>query len=163
VQFLQFPTACPLKRIQGLTGIHAVDLKNFVTNSVKRVFGTMLSMEVESEEPPNRASVTTGRHVVGTVAFAGAAMGNVNIFVSRDFAAAMTAAMLGLAVEDIGRDEDVHDVIGEVCNMVGGDLKSRLCDVGFEVESKSWDRHEQHGFCHRHHSVLLEVYIKSAN
>jgi CheY-specific phosphatase CheX len=161
-----------------LTGIHAIDLKNFVTNSVKRVFGTMLSMEVESEEPPNRASVTTGRHVVGTVAFAGAAMGNVNIFVSRDFAAAMTAAMLGLAVEDIGRDEDVHDVIGEVCNMVGGDLKSRLCDAGFgcslsipsisygdafKVESKSWDRHEQHGFCHRHHSVLLEVYIKSAN
>jgi len=34
-------------------------------------------------------------------------------------------------VDDIGSDEEVNDVIGEVCNMVGGDLKSRLCDAGF--------------------------------
>jgi CheY-specific phosphatase CheX len=161
-----------------MSGIHSVDLKRFVAHSVKSVFETMLSMRLEPEDPPNRQSVTTGQHVVGTVGFAGVIMGNVNIFVSREFARAMTAAMLGMAVEDIGSDEEVNDVIGEVCNMVGGDLKSRLCDAGFtcslsipsitygdsfKVESKGWDRHEQLGFRNSHHSALLEVYIKSPN
>ena len=161
-----------------MSGIHTVDLKSFVTNSVTSVFETMLAMRLEPEDPPNRQSVTTGKHVVGTVGFAGVVMGNVNIFVSRDFARAMTAAMLGMAVEDISGDEEVNYVIGEVCNMVGGDLKSRLCDAGFScslsipsitfgdsfrVESKGWDRHEQLGFRNSHHSALLEVYIKSPN
>jgi chemotaxis protein CheX len=161
-----------------MSGIHTVDLKSFVTNSVTSVFETMLAMRLEPEDPPNRQSVTTGKHVVGTVGFAGVVMGNVNIFVSRDFARAMTAAMLGMAVEDISGDEEVNDVIGEVCNMVGGDLKSRLCDAGFScslsipsitfgdsfrVESKGWDRHEQLGFRNSHHSALLEVYIKIPN
>ena len=161
-----------------MSGIHAVDLKSFVADSVKRVFATMLSMQLESEEPPGRTSVTTGRHFVGTVGFAGAVIGSVNISVSREFAQKMTAAMLGMSVEDIGSDEEVNDVIGEVCNMVGGDLKSRLCDAGltcslsipsitfgdgFRVESKGWDRHELLGFRNSHHSVLLEVYVKSIN
>ena len=118
----------------------------------------------------------SGKHFVGTVGFAGAVMGNVNIAVSREFAREMTAAMLGMSVEDISSDEEVNDVIGEVCNMVGGDLKSRLCDAGltcslsipsitfgdgFRVESKGWDRHEQFGFRNSHHSALLEVYMKS--
>jgi len=161
-----------------MSAIHTVDLKSFVTHSVKSVFETMLSMRLEPEDPPNRQSVTTGKYVVGTVGFAGAVMGNVNIFVSREFARAMTAAMLSMSVEDISSDEEVNDVIGEVCNMVGGDLKSRLCDAGltcslsipsitfgdgFRVESKGWDRHELLGFRNSHHSALLEVYVKSPN
>ena len=105
-------------------------------------------------------------------------MGNVSLFVSREFAREMTAAMLGMTVDDIGSDEEVHDVIGEVCNMVGGDLKSRLCDAGFScslsipsvtfgenfrTESKGWDRHERYGVRNSHHSALMEVYIKAAN
>jgi CheY-specific phosphatase CheX len=168
----------PKEGFQDMSGIHAVDLKSFVADSVKRVFATMLSMQLESEEPPDRTSVTTGRHFVGTVGFAGAVIGSVNISVSREFAQKMTAAMLGMSVEDIGSDEEVNDVIGEVCNMVGGDLKSRLCDAGFacslsipsitygesfRIQHKGWDRHDQYGFRNSHHSVLLEVYVKSIN
>jgi chemotaxis protein CheX len=161
-----------------MSGIQAIDLKGFITNSVKGVFQTMLSMQLELEDPPNIQSVTTGKHIVGTVGFAGAAMGNVSISVSRQFAREMTAAMLGMTVDDISSDEEVHDVIGEVCNMVGGDLKSRLCDAGFScslsipsvtfgesfrIESKGWDRHERYGVRNCHHSALMEVYIKSSN
>jgi chemotaxis protein CheX len=161
-----------------MSGIQGVDLKGFVTNAVQGVFKTMLSVPLELEDPPNIASVTTGKHIVGTVGFAGAVMGNVSLFVSREFAREMTAAMLGMTVDDIGSDEEVHDVIGEVCNMVGGDLKSRLCDGGFScslsipsvtfgenfrTESKGWDRHERYGVRNSHHSALMEVYIKAAN
>jgi CheY-specific phosphatase CheX len=155
-----------------MTGIQNVDLRGFVTHSMQSVFDTMLSMKLAAEDPPQRESVTTGNHVVGTVGFAGTVMGNVNVFVSRDFAREMTAAMLGMS-----SDEEVHDVIGEVCNMVGGNLKSKLCDAGltcslsipsitfgnsFRVESKGWDRHELLGFRNSHNSALIEIYVKNA-
>jgi len=161
-----------------MSGIQEVDLKGFVTKAAQGVFKTMLSMPLELEDPPNIASVTTGKHIVGTVGFAGAVMGNISIFVSRQFAREMTAAMLGMTVDEIGSDEEVHDVIGEVCNMVGGDLKSRLCDAGFscslsipsvtfgenfKTESKGWNRHECYGVRNGLHSALMEVYVKAAN
>jgi chemotaxis protein CheX len=160
-----------------MTGIHALDLKGHVAKAVTGVFETMLSMALAPEAPPNRESVTTGEHVVGTVGFAGKVMGNVSVFVGRDFAREMTAAMLGVSADEVESDEEINDVIGEVCNMVGGDLKSRLCDAGlecslsipsitfgnnFRIESKGWDRHELCGFRNSHHSAVLEVYIKSA-
>lgn len=159
-------------------GIHAIDLKGFVTNAVRGVFQTMLSMPLEVEETPAVERLAAGRHIIGTVGFAGAAMGNVSLFVSPEFAREMTAAMLGLSVSEVGGDEEVNDVIGEVCNMVGGDLKSRLCDAGFScslsipsvtygdnlrTESKGWDRHERFGVRNRRHSALMEVYIKAAH
>jgi chemotaxis protein CheX len=159
-------------------GIQAIDLKGFVTNAVRGVFQTMLSMPLEAAEPPAVEQLAAGRHIIGTVGFAGAVMGNVSLFVSLEFAREMTAAMLGMNVSEVGSDEEVHDVIGEVCNMVGGDLKSRLCDAGFtcslsipsvtcgvnlRAESKGWDRHERFGVRNSRHSALMEVYIKAAH
>jgi chemotaxis protein CheX len=155
-----------------------LDLKGFVTHSIKSVFQTMLSMEIELDNPPNKENINTNGHIVGTVGFAGRVMGTINLFVSRTFGREMTAAMLGTTADDIGSDEEVNDVIGEVCNMVGGDLKSRLCDAGltcslsipsvtygngFKIESKGWVRYEQVGFRNSHHSALLELYVKSGN
>lgn len=160
-----------------MTAIHAIDLKGFVTNAATDVFETMLSMPLTPETLPDRDRVVSGEHVVGTVGFAGAVMGNVSLFVSRAFAREMAAAMLGVAPDEVGSDEEVNDVIGEVCNMVGGDLKSRLCDAGltcslsipsitsgssFRIESKGWDRRETLGFRNSHHSALIEVYVKNA-
>lgn len=160
-----------------MTEIHALDLKGHVAKAVTGVFETMLSMALAPEAPPNRESVTTGEHVVGTVGFAGKVMGNVSVFVGRDFAREMTAAMLGVSADEVESDEEINDVIGEVCNMVGGDLKSRLCDAGFScqltipsitigdefrIESMDWMRHEQLCFRHQEHLASVEVFIKSA-
>jgi chemotaxis protein CheX len=138
----------------------------------------MLSMDIELDNPPDKQSISTNGHIVGTVGFAGKVMGTINLFVSRTFGREMAAAMLGMTMEEIGGDEEVNDVIGEVCNMVGGDMKSRLCDAGltcslsipsvtygngFKIESKGWGRHEQLGFRNSQHSALLEIYVKSAN
>jgi CheY-specific phosphatase CheX len=161
-----------------MSDIRTVDLGSLVSKSVKNVFQTMLSMEVGLEVPPNLKSIRAAEHIVGSVGLAGRVMGNVNLFVSRQFAREMTAAMLGMALEDIGSDEEVNDVIREVCNMVGGDLKSKLCDAGltcclsipsitfggnFKIEFKGWERHERLGFRNSHHSALFEVYLKSSN
>jgi CheY-specific phosphatase CheX len=80
-----------------------------------------------------------------------------------------------MKVSEIEGEEDVYDVIGELCNMIGGHLKSRLCDFGlpcklsipsitcgnnFMVESRGWARKERLGFQYQEHTALVEVYIK---
>jgi chemotaxis protein CheX len=161
-----------------MSDIQTLDLKGFVIHSVKSVFQTMLSMEIELENPAVKESIGNSGLIVGTVGFAGKIMGNINLFVSRAFGREMAAALLGMTVDEIGSDEEVKDVIGEVCNMVGGEMKSRMCDAGltcslsipsvtygngFRIESKGWGRYEQIGFRNSQHSALLEIYVKSGN
>jgi chemotaxis protein CheX len=160
-----------------MSGINSLELKDFITNAVSNVFDTMLSMEVESVEAGQTENYNGG-HIVGTVGFAGKVLGNLNLHVGEEFAIQMTAAMLGMETDELDGDEEVHDVIGEVCNMIAGDLKSRLCDAGltcelsipsittgkeFRIESQGWDRSERFGFSNKKHTARVDVFMKSGN
>ena len=87
-------------------------------------------------------------------------------------------AMLDMDEEDIEGDEEVYDVVGELSNMIGGDLKSRFCDAGltcelsiptitsgreFRIHPKGWTRHERVVFKHQADSGLVDIYIKAEN
>jgi len=92
-----------------MTEINSLDLKGFITNAVTDVFDTMLSMEVKSvaaDQPEN----LNGTNIVGSVSFAGAVMGNLNMHAGDEFALQMTAAMLGMETDEIDGDKEVHDV-----------------------------------------------------
>jgi CheY-specific phosphatase CheX len=156
--------------------IMAMDLNQYVSNAVLKVFDTMFSMNVDIAPSDPQAAVD-GSRIVGAVGFAGEAVGTVCIGVTYDFAKIMTASMLGMDLDEIQSEEEVNDVIGEVSNMVGGHLKSRLCDAGlpceltiptittgsaFKIEPKHWTRHECLTFKYNEHSafVVVDVYIK---
>ncbi|MCP4690206.1 MAG: chemotaxis protein CheX [Desulfobacterales bacterium] len=156
-----------------MSKIDELDLMGFVDHAVSEVFDTMLEMDVEVVDGRNR--VLTGGRIVGTVGFAGKAQGSVIIQVTDAFSRLITADMLGMEEDEIESDEEVHDVIGELSNMIGGDIKSRLCDAGltcelsipsitsgsdFKIESMDWGRREIFAFCHGDHTALVEVYIK---
>lgn len=156
-----------------MSDINSLDLKGFVTKATVDIFDTMLSMKME---PLETSSELEGHHIVGSVSFAGEIMGNIKIDVTREFGRLMAAEMLGMDVDELDDEEDVHDVIGEVSNMVGGDLKSRLCDAGFpcelsipsitsgsdfKMESFDWTRHESYGFCCRDHISTVAVFMRS--
>jgi CheY-specific phosphatase CheX len=157
--------------------INSLDLKTFITNAVRDVFDTMLSMTMENVAV-DQIDQNGGKQLVGTVSFAGRVMGSVNLHVGKEFACEMTAGMLGMETDEIDSEEEVHDVIGEVCNMIGGDLKSRLCDSNlacelsipsitsgkdFAIEPKGWARSEKYGFRSSRHTAKVEVFIKSGN
>jgi flagellar motor switch protein FliN len=109
--------------------IAGVDIKAAIVNSVIDVFYTMLDMEVEAiQEVP--ASFTEEMRTVGSVTFAGEVDGMFNIQVNDDFGREMTAAMLGMEVDEVGSEEEVYDVIREVSNIIGGNLKSNFADAG---------------------------------
>jgi chemotaxis protein CheX len=155
--------------------IDRLDIKEFVTSAITDVFTTMFSMKVKMDNGDSPVA-GEGDQIVGSVSFAGEVVGNVSIYVPEGFAVKITAAMLGIEIGEVESDEEVRDAIGELCNMVGGDLKSRLSDFGFpcvlsiptitigsdfKIESKGWIRNERFGFKHREHIALVEVYLKS--
>lgn len=153
-----------------------LDLQNIINEAMVNVFDTMLSMNIEMDD--ENAKENQGiPHIVGTVGFAGKVMGNINVNLKDDFARLITAEMLGMEIDEIESDEDVYDVVGELCNMIGGDLKSRLCDLGltcelsipsvtggsdFKTETKGWDRSECLCFKCREYTALVQLYIKAA-
>lgn len=157
-----------------MSEMKAMNLKDFVVKSMSEVFNMMLSMDVEVLEE-GMDNQLNGDRIVGSVSFAGRASGNINIHVNHDFAKVMTAEMLGMEPEEIESEEEIHDVIGETSNMVGGNLKSRLCDAGlpcelsipsitsgggFKIESKDWLRHEKIFFKNDPHVLAVEVFMK---
>jgi chemotaxis protein CheX len=156
-----------------MTDIRKLDLKGFCANSTRSVFHTMLSMAVSAAEADPSMELS-GSKVVGCVGFAGDVIGNICVHVSKEFGRVMAAAMMGMEVDEI-EDDEINDVIGEVSNMVGGDMKSKLCDAGFpcvlsipnvtsgrdfKIESKGWMRHEKIAFQHQEELSMVEVFIK---
>ena len=109
--------------------IAGVDIKNAIVNSVIDVFFTMLDMEVETIQtlPDNFAEEM---RTVGSVTFAGEVDGMFNIQVNHDFGRRITASMLGMEIDEIESEEEVYDVIRELSNIIGGNLKSKFVDVG---------------------------------
>jgi len=151
----------------------AFDLPGFLRGATQEVFDTMLSMELTEQD---HQEFTGASRIVGSVSLAGSVSGTVNIHVSNTFASQITANMLGMELDEIDSDEEVHDVIGELSNMIGGDLKSRLCDAGFtcelsipsitsgkdfSIESKGWAVNEIVYFQYQEHIALIEAYIKN--
>ena len=156
--------------------INSLDFKTFLLNATNDVFDTMLSMPVEAVQTDSGMIKGTFQ-IVGSVGFAGEVTGCMNFHVSSAFARLITATMLGEDPAEVV-DDEVFDVVGELSNMIGGDVKSRLCDAGmpcnlsiptttsgnnFIIESQGWIRHEALVFRSNDHVALVEVYVKINN
>jgi len=89
---------------------------------VQQVFETMLRYQVE----PSSDAYEPGPHMVTAVVFfAGEWKGATLLECSRDQAIAFAGRLMGLA-EPSEMDDDVRDAMGELANMIGGNLKSLL-------------------------------------
>jgi len=152
------------------------ELKTTITDSVIEVFDTMLSMAIQPYEGDIDA-VLDGNRVAGSVDLVGRLMGSINILISNEFLRKMTASMLGIDVEEVEGGDDVRDVIGELCNIVGGNLKSKLCDAGFScvlstpsftsgndftIENQKMLNYERLVFSHEEEKIYIEAGIKIA-
>lgn len=154
--------------------IRSVDVPTNIVNAVIDVFFTMLSMEVESikEVPPN---FVEANRTVGSVTFAGDVHGIFIIQVNDDFARTMTAAMLGMEESEIESQEEVYDVIRELSNIIGGNLKSGFVDAGlscvlstpsitngldFRVESLNIIQTQRFLFNYQNNTIIVDVGIK---
>ncbi len=152
----------------------SVDIEAKVTESVLDVFDTMLSLPVEAVEDDAAESGGEGR-VVGAVNFAGDVQGLITFDVSASFSKRMAASMMGIEVDEIESDDEVKDLLGEVSNIIGGNLKSAFTDAGldcsistpsitlgsdFTIKSLNMDNFQRFAFRYEDHRIFVEVGLK---
>ena len=154
--------------------IETFDFQSTVVDAVATVFDTMLAMEAEHLESVSQ-SYLYGRRILGSINLVGRVFGMVNIQAGDDFSRTMTATMLDLAPDEIPEPEAVYDVMGEVCNMIAGAIKSALCDAGldcelstpaltsgkdYRLETSPMDRHEYYTFYCGEQMMLVDVGVR---
>ena len=154
--------------------INALDIKAQVSEAVIDVFDTMLSAQLEPTDTIPSESLEDLRNV-GSVSFAGDATGMVNIQVGDNFTRELAAEMLGMEVEELEGDEEIKDMMGEVGNIVGGNLKSAFTDAGlacalstpsfttgtdFRIESLNMEKYERFAFRSDDNIVFVEMGVK---
>lgn len=108
----------------------------FISESVRQavidVFDTMLSLRLEplqnSDGPGIPPAESSG--IVGSVGMAGKINGTVYMSYPESLACSIVAKMMGEAPASIEQPE-VTDVIGELANMVAGDMKRRTSEKGY--------------------------------
>ena len=135
----------------------------------------MVSMEIEHTDSEPQVAADTSRVVAG-VNFAGNIAGMLNIQVTTDFARQMTANMLDMEPEEIEGDGEIKDLLSEISNIVGGNLKSALNDADlacvlstpsmtyggdFTIKSLNMERFERFVFMNQQDWVVVEVGIKT--
>ncbi len=153
-----------------------IDIKQIIAASVVDLFETMLSLEIAPAKETD-APAPTGERIIGSLSFAGHIVGSINIQLSQAFAREMTAAMLGMEVEDIQSADEVKDVVREACNIIGGNLKTAIENAGipcaistpsitdgddFQLETIGADRYERLSFQCGPHRLTVELAIKAA-
>ena len=104
-----------------------------LTLALARTFRTMLGLELENLplewEPPFH-----GEQLLCAIGFSGKADGKLFLRLSPDGARRVAAAMLRANPEKMTQEAEINDAIGELLNMVTGNLKSNLCDAGLDCE-----------------------------
>jgi CheY-specific phosphatase CheX len=144
-----------------------------VSDTFIQVFETMLSMK--AEPAPDRILPHHQDRITGSVGFGGEKVtGAAYIHLCGATATRAASAMLGMTVEELGESE-INDVVGELCNMITGGLKSGLCDAGlscamstpaiirgssFQIESMPGVRREVMLFDCQDNRIVVEVHIK---
>lgn len=97
-----------------------------VQNIVAEIWESMLGLPVEVG--PAEPAPVAGREVCAAVQITGGWEGAVIIECDEAAAESFTRAMLGLEDAEEPSESDVHDVMGELANMAGGNVKAMVGD-----------------------------------
>lgn len=99
--------------------------KHQILEISQEIWESLLGMEIEGSDELSNAFADSKRTVTGFVNIGGAWEGTILLEVSDTLSKAFAAAMLGISSDEVS-DQDVADALGELTNMVGGNIKSLL-------------------------------------
>ncbi|BCG46183.1 Chemotaxis protein CheX [Citrifermentans bremense] len=107
------------------------EVRKTIAEITKGVFSTMVMLDVVDEPPLEEPVLNFHETVTSMVGLAGSHSGIVAIHCPKKLALMVTSNMLGMEVTDV--DEDVNDAMGEIANMVGGDVKHIFSPKGADI------------------------------
>jgi len=96
--------------------------ENVIEEIVQNIFSTMLNVELVRDAVPVPSDE---EQILGAVQIAGEWTGSVVLSLSPELASETATVMLGLPA-GAANEDDVRDVVSELVNMIGGNLKSLL-------------------------------------
>jgi CheY-specific phosphatase CheX len=117
----------------GVNRVIVVMVSDLLTQAVIETFQTMLAMELELEDASSMPLAEHG-FLTGTVRFVGEAQGEVTLAFSPHLSLQLAATLLGSDMDAEHPPEAINDAIGELVNIVTGNLQSKLCDANLPSE-----------------------------
>lgn len=103
-----------------------------VVESAKEIFTSMVMMDIQMEGEPVTELATLENSITGVIGLTGTHKGVLAIHIPDAVAMAITGNFLGMEVEEV--NEDVEDAVGELANMLGGNVKSILSEKGRDID-----------------------------
>ncbi len=102
-----------------------------IVTGVKDVFSTMLMVDLENDEIIENQPCTIESNLTSMLGFGGGLSGMLAVHCPAKVAKDITAAFLGVEKEEL--DEEVKDAIGEIANMVAGNLKVSCAKIDIDI------------------------------
>ena len=116
----------------GLDILSLLNFESMITQVLDQIFGEMISLPlVVSRE----ASLLEGPTISSEIDFVGVIVGHIHLHIPLEFARLVTAQFTSMDPAELD-NELIFDTIGEVTNMISGNLKTDLCNTGFECSLK---------------------------
>jgi len=108
------------------------EINDRLIESTIEIFTGMVMMDISVAGEPMNKLGPLKKSITGMVGLAGTHKGVLAVHFPKQVALAVTSNFLGMEVEEI--NEDVQDAIGEIANMLGGNLKTILSDRGKDIQ-----------------------------
>lgn len=108
------------------------EINDKLIESTIEIFTGMVMMEIAVAGMPLTKLGPLKKSITGMVGLAGTHKGVLAVHFPQEVALAVTSNFLGMDVEEI--NDDVQDAIGEIANMLGGNLKTILSDRGKDIQ-----------------------------
>ncbi len=117
----------------GLSRVISLIVADLLQLSIVETFTTMVGLEMKSEDPAQMPTPPSG-FIMGSARFTGRATGDVLLAFPHAFARFIAAQLLGGDPAAKWAPETLSDALGELVNIVTGNLQSRLADAGLPSE-----------------------------
>lgn len=108
------------------------EISNKINESTIEIFTGMVMMDISIAGEPLTKLLPLKQSITGMVGLAGVFRGVLAVHFPKQVALDVTGSFLGMEVEEI--NADVQDAIGEIANMLGGNLKTILSDRGKDIQ-----------------------------
>lgn len=114
--------------------ITEICFEELLLKCTQEVFETMIFMDLSEICAPENRCAGNGDSFLGSITFKGNLEGCLSIACSDICAQLVTCNMLGMDEYESVGDEEINDAIGEVANMIMGNLKASLEGCPFNIE-----------------------------
>ncbi len=103
-----------------------------VAVATETLFKTMVAMDLKYDSSALAEETNVQADISGFVSFMGKYHGTVGIFCSKDFALKIASSMLMEEMKEV--NADVIDTVGEIANMIAGNMKTKITESYGEME-----------------------------